>query len=60
MNIVELSLIGQVYSPNRFDLYFIQSSREGGSLNVEYFTFSSSIADNLKEASLVISHAGIT
>ncbi|KAL8112413.1 uncharacterized protein LOC141668708 [Apium graveolens] len=35
-----------------------ESSGEGGSLNVEYFTFSSSIADNLKEASLVISHAG--
>lgn len=38
----------------------MQSSGEDGSLNVEYFTFSSSIADNLKEASLVISHAGNT
>lgn len=35
-----------------------KSSREGGCLAVDYFTFSSSIADNLRSASLVISHAG--
>ncbi|KAJ3679363.1 hypothetical protein LUZ60_017374 [Juncus effusus] len=33
-------------------------SGEDGSLNVDYFTFSSSIADYLKSASLIISHAG--
>ncbi|KAJ3677583.1 hypothetical protein LUZ60_003307 [Juncus effusus] len=33
-------------------------SGEEGSLNVDYFTFSSSIADYLKSASLIISHAG--
>ncbi|CAL1372749.1 unnamed protein product [Linum trigynum] len=31
---------------------------EGGSLGVDYFTFSSSIAEHLRSASLVISHAG--
>ncbi|CAL1372745.1 unnamed protein product [Linum trigynum] len=31
---------------------------EGGSLVVDYFTFSSSIAEHLRSASLVISHAG--
>ncbi|EEF49798.1 UDP-N-acetylglucosamine transferase subunit ALG13 homolog [Ricinus communis] len=31
---------------------------EDGSLAVDYFTFSSSIADHLRSASLVISHAG--
>ncbi|CAM8922897.1 unnamed protein product [Rhodiola kirilowii] len=31
---------------------------EDGSLAVEYFTFSSSIADHIKSADLVISHAG--
>ncbi|KAK4771591.1 hypothetical protein SAY87_032123 [Trapa incisa] len=31
---------------------------EAGSLVVDYFTFSSSIADHLRSASLVISHAG--
>ncbi|KAM7472781.1 hypothetical protein LguiA_010964 [Lonicera macranthoides] len=35
-----------------------KSSREDGSLSVEYFAFSSSIADSLRSASLVISHAG--
>ncbi|GAB2228941.1 hypothetical protein Droror1_Dr00023075 [Drosera rotundifolia] len=35
-----------------------RSSGEDGSLAVDYFTFSSSIADSLKSASLVISHAG--
>ncbi|CAL5378958.1 unnamed protein product [Camellia sinensis] len=35
-----------------------KSSGEGGCLAVDYFTFSSSIADNLRSASLVISHAG--
>ncbi|XP_059648549.1 uncharacterized protein LOC132294644 [Cornus florida] len=35
-----------------------KSSGEDGSLVVDYFTFSSSIADNLRSASLVISHAG--
>ncbi|XP_058780680.1 uncharacterized protein LOC131654761 [Vicia villosa] len=34
-----------------------KSEREG-SLAVDYFTFSSSIADHLRSASLVISHAG--
>ncbi|KAG6433811.1 hypothetical protein SASPL_105428 [Salvia splendens] len=33
-------------------------SGEDGSLSVDYFTFSSSIAEYLKSASLVISHAG--
>lgn len=33
-------------------------SGEDGMLDVDYFTFSSSIADYLKTASLVISHAG--
>lgn len=37
----------------------MQSSGEDGSLVVDYFTFSSSIADYLTSASLVISHAGI-
>lgn len=34
---------------------------EGGdeTLAVDYFTFSSSIADHLRAASLVISHAGV-
>ncbi|CAN1175824.1 UDP-N-acetylglucosamine transferase subunit ALG13 homolog [Linum perenne] len=31
---------------------------DDGSLSVDYFTFSSSIADHLRAASLVISHAG--
>ncbi|KAK2984076.1 hypothetical protein RJ640_028540 [Escallonia rubra] len=35
-----------------------KSTGEDGSLTVDYFTFSSSIADNLRSASLVISHAG--
>ncbi|GFZ02942.1 glycosyltransferase family protein 28 [Actinidia rufa] len=35
-----------------------KSSGEDGCLAVDYFTFSSSIADNLRSASLVISHAG--
>ncbi|XP_059306891.1 uncharacterized protein LOC132058354 [Lycium ferocissimum] len=35
-----------------------KSTVENGSADLEYFTFSSSIADHLKEASLVISHAG--
>ncbi|KAJ0466015.1 putative N-acetylglucosaminyldiphosphodolichol N-acetylglucosaminyltransferase [Helianthus annuus] len=37
-----------------------KSSGEDGSLVVDYFTFSSSIADYLRSASLVISHAGIS
>nr|XP_009776141.1 PREDICTED: putative bifunctional UDP-N-acetylglucosamine transferase and deubiquitinase ALG13 [Nicotiana sylvestris]XP_009776142.1 PREDICTED: putative bifunctional UDP-N-acetylglucosamine transferase and deubiquitinase ALG13 [Nicotiana sylvestris] len=36
-----------------------KSTVENGSAVLEYFTFSSSIADYFKEASLVISHAGI-
>ncbi|RVW57647.1 UDP-N-acetylglucosamine transferase subunit ALG13-like [Vitis vinifera] len=36
----------------------MQSTGEDGSLVVDYFIFSSSIADNLRSASLVISHAG--
>ncbi|XP_062143240.1 uncharacterized protein LOC133883149 isoform X1 [Alnus glutinosa] len=36
-----------------------KSGGEGGSLAVDFFTFSSSIADHLRAASLVISHAGI-
>ncbi|KAJ4830822.1 hypothetical protein Tsubulata_044492 [Turnera subulata] len=35
-----------------------KSEGEDGSLAVDYFTFSSSIADHLRSASLVISHAG--
>ncbi|KAJ9669866.1 hypothetical protein PVL29_026438 [Vitis rotundifolia] len=35
-----------------------KSTGEDESLVVDYFTFSSSIADNLRSASLVISHAG--
>ncbi|KAH7865916.1 hypothetical protein Vadar_013075 [Vaccinium darrowii] len=35
-----------------------KSSGEDGCLAVDYFTFSSSIADTLRSASLVISHAG--
>ncbi|KAJ7978008.1 UDP-N-acetylglucosamine transferase subunit ALG13-like protein [Quillaja saponaria] len=35
-----------------------KSTGENGSLDVHYFTFSSSIADHLRSASLVISHAG--
>ncbi|GLT94987.1 hypothetical protein SLE2022_126940 [Rubroshorea leprosula] len=35
-----------------------KSAGEDGSLAVDYFTFSSSIADHLRSASLVISHAG--
>ncbi|KAJ8760390.1 hypothetical protein K2173_015057 [Erythroxylum novogranatense] len=35
-----------------------KSGTEDGSVSVEYFTFSSSIADHLRSASLVISHAG--
>ncbi|XP_048127873.1 UDP-N-acetylglucosamine transferase subunit ALG13 homolog isoform X2 [Rhodamnia argentea] len=35
-----------------------KSDGEDGSLVVDYFTFSSSIADYLRSASLVISHAG--
>ncbi|KAI7747326.1 hypothetical protein M8C21_016552, partial [Ambrosia artemisiifolia] len=34
-----------------------KSSGEDGSLVVDYFTFSSSIADYLRSASLVLSHA---
>lgn len=37
---------------------FMQSGGEGGSLAVDFFTFSSSIADHLRSASLVMSHAG--
>ncbi|KAJ1412289.1 Glycosyl transferase, family 28, C-terminal [Sesbania bispinosa] len=38
---------------------YVPSKSEGdGSLAVDYFTFSSSIADHLRSASLVISHAG--
>ncbi|KAG5547062.1 hypothetical protein RHGRI_012930 [Rhododendron griersonianum] len=36
----------------------IKSTGECESLQVDYFTYSSSIADNLRSASLVISHAG--
>lgn len=35
-----------------------RSTGEDGSIEVDYFTFSSSIAESLKSASLVISHAG--
>ncbi|XP_031492908.1 uncharacterized protein LOC116259304 [Nymphaea colorata] len=35
-----------------------KSAGENGSLVVDYFTFSPSIADHLRSASLVISHAG--
>ncbi|XP_022719331.1 UDP-N-acetylglucosamine transferase subunit ALG13 homolog [Durio zibethinus] len=35
-----------------------KSTGDDGSLDVDYFTFSSSIADHLRSASLVISHAG--
>lgn len=35
-----------------------KSAGEDGRLAVDYFTFSSSIADNMRSASLVISHAG--
>uniref|UniRef100_A0A803L4Y2 Glycosyl transferase family 28 C-terminal domain-containing protein n=2 Tax=Chenopodium quinoa TaxID=63459 RepID=A0A803L4Y2_CHEQI len=35
-----------------------RSTGDNGSLAVEYFTFSSSIAESLSSASLVISHAG--
>ena len=35
-----------------------QSTAENGSPALDYFTYSSSIADYLKSASLVISHAG--
>ncbi|KMS97943.1 hypothetical protein BVRB_4g097180 [Beta vulgaris subsp. vulgaris] len=35
-----------------------RSTGDDGSLAVEYFTFSSSIAESLRSASLVISHAG--
>ncbi|MBA0554902.1 hypothetical protein Golob_013977 [Gossypium lobatum] len=35
-----------------------KSTGDDGSLAVDYFTFSSSIADHLRSASLVISHAG--
>ncbi|KAJ9185156.1 hypothetical protein P3X46_004817 [Hevea brasiliensis] len=35
-----------------------KSEAEDGSVAVDYFTFSSSIADHLRSASLVISHAG--
>ncbi|KAL9235059.1 hypothetical protein vseg_009858 [Gypsophila vaccaria] len=35
-----------------------RSTGEDGSIAVDYFTFSTSIADSLKSASLVISHAG--
>ncbi|KAK2366854.1 glycosyltransferase family protein [Trifolium repens] len=38
---------------------YVPTKSEGeGSLVVDYFTFSSSIADHLRSASLVISHAG--
>ncbi|CAL0312174.1 unnamed protein product [Lupinus luteus] len=39
---------------------YLPSKCEGddGSLGVDYFTFSSTIAENLRSASLVISHAG--
>ncbi|GAA0174672.1 hypothetical protein Leryth_006410 [Lithospermum erythrorhizon] len=37
---------------------FRKSAGESGSLSVNYFTFSSSIADYLRSSSLVISHAG--
>ena len=36
-----------------------KSDGDDGSLAVDYFTFSSSIADYLRSASLVISHAGM-
>jgi len=38
---------------------FLLQSEGEGSLAVDYFTFSSSIADHLRSASLVISHAGM-
>ncbi|XP_006580949.1 glycosyltransferase family protein isoform X2 [Glycine max] len=38
--------------------YLPTKSEGDGSLAVDYFTFSSSIADHLRSASLVISHAG--
>jgi UDP-N-acetylglucosamine transferase subunit ALG13 len=37
----------------------MQSKGGDESIAVDYFTFSSSIADHLRAASLVISHAGI-
>ncbi|XP_004516873.1 uncharacterized protein [Cicer arietinum] len=38
---------------------YVPTKSEGeGSLSVDHFTFSSSIADHLRSASLVISHAG--
>lgn len=39
--------------------FLLQSEEEEGSLGVDYFTFSSTIADHLRSASLVISHAGM-
>ncbi|XP_073020638.1 uncharacterized protein [Primulina eburnea] len=36
----------------------MKSAGEGGFVSVDYFTFSPSIADHLRSASLVISHAG--
>ena len=42
------------------NFFTMQSTGEDGSLVVDFFTFSSSIADNLRSASLVISHAGNT
>ena len=44
-----------------FPSTFFMMQAEGGDepLAVDYFTFSSSIADHLRAASLVISHAGI-
>ncbi|KAL2928589.1 UDP-N-acetylglucosamine transferase subunit ALG13-like protein [Bienertia sinuspersici] len=39
-------------------LIYMESHGDDGSIAVDYFTFSSSIAESLRSASLVISHAG--
>lgn len=41
-----------------FFIFFGQSGGGDGSIAVDHFTFSSSIAEHLRSASLVISHAG--
>jgi len=53
--VADTSLVAEEILLNHF---LLQSEGEG-SLAVDYFTFSSTIADHLRSASLVISHAGM-
>ncbi|KAF3782831.1 hypothetical protein EJ110_NYTH22976 [Nymphaea thermarum] len=52
-------MVGHIFLSLLMVIFSVQSAGDNGSLVVDYFTFSPSIADHLRSASLVISHAGI-